>query len=87
MARRNPIHGVFMTCMGNVWEWVQDRRHDNYKGAPSDGSAWEDGDSPFHMVRGGSWLSIAKRCRSASRSRDDDGYHVSDVGFRLLRNL
>ncbi|AKB48930.1 serine/threonine kinase [Methanosarcina sp. Kolksee] len=29
---------------GNVWEWIQDRWHDNYEGAPSDGSAWEDGD-------------------------------------------
>ena len=25
---------------GNVWEWVADRRHDSYEGAPDDGSAW-----------------------------------------------
>ena len=25
---------------GNVWEWVEDCLHDNYKGAPEDGSAW-----------------------------------------------
>ena len=25
---------------GNVWEWVQDCYHANYKGAPTDGSAW-----------------------------------------------
>jgi len=26
---------------GNVWEWVQDCWHDNYKGAPTNGNAWE----------------------------------------------
>lgn len=25
---------------GNVWEWVQDCWHDNYDGAPQDGSSW-----------------------------------------------
>jgi formylglycine-generating enzyme required for sulfatase activity len=25
---------------GNVWEWVTDRRHDSYEGAPDDGGAW-----------------------------------------------
>ncbi|WP_334384159.1 formylglycine-generating enzyme family protein [Bradyrhizobium sp. AZCC 1577] len=24
---------------GNVWEWVEDSWHENYKGAPADGSA------------------------------------------------
>ena len=27
---------------GNVWEWCADDWHDNYKGAPKDGSAWID---------------------------------------------
>ena len=27
---------------GNVWEWCADDWHDNYKGAPTDGSAWID---------------------------------------------
>ncbi|MFM6071877.1 MAG: formylglycine-generating enzyme family protein, partial [Dolichospermum sp.] len=25
---------------GNVWEWCQDDWHNNYEGAPTDGSAW-----------------------------------------------
>lgn len=25
---------------GNVWEWVEDCFHNNYEGAPTDGSAW-----------------------------------------------
>jgi formylglycine-generating enzyme required for sulfatase activity len=27
---------------GNVWEWCMDDWHDNYDGAPTDGSAWLD---------------------------------------------
>lgn len=27
---------------GNVWEWCLDTYHDNYNGAPSDGSTWVD---------------------------------------------
>ena len=38
---------------GNVWEWVQDFWHDNYKGAPADGSAWELRDYAWHVQRGG----------------------------------
>jgi formylglycine-generating enzyme required for sulfatase activity len=30
---------------GNVWEWCQDDWHDNYEGAPTDGSAWVEDNS------------------------------------------
>jgi formylglycine-generating enzyme required for sulfatase activity len=38
------------------WEWVADPWHDNYEGAPTDGSVWtEGGDSGLFALRGGSW--------------------------------
>jgi len=40
---------------GNVWEWCEDVWHNNYEGAPVDGSAWINGDSSTHIIRGGSW--------------------------------
>ncbi len=40
---------------GNVWEWVQDCWHEDYNGAPMDGSAWEEGDCQQRVLRGGSW--------------------------------
>jgi formylglycine-generating enzyme required for sulfatase activity len=72
---------------GNVWEWVQDRYHDTYEGAPSDGSAWEDGNSSLCVGRGGGWSRDARDCRSAGRGRNDPGYRSGSLGFRLLRIL
>jgi formylglycine-generating enzyme required for sulfatase activity len=40
---------------GNVPEWTGDTWHADYKGAPTDGSAWEGGGSPYHTLRGGGW--------------------------------
>jgi formylglycine-generating enzyme required for sulfatase activity len=72
---------------GNVWEWVQDRWHNNYEGAPSDGSAWEDGNISVRVFRGGCWGSCTGFCRSANRDGDGAGGRGNVVGFRLLRKL
>ncbi|GCA84589.1 serine/threonine-protein kinase pkn1 [Microcystis aeruginosa NIES-2522] len=70
---------------GNVWEWCADTWHDNYDGAPTDGSAWiENGNNNRSPLRGGSWCSFPYGCRSAYRcnyGRRD----VSDFfGFRVV---
>ncbi|MFM6278998.1 MAG: formylglycine-generating enzyme family protein, partial [Dolichospermum sp.] len=54
---------------GNVWEWCQDDWHDNYEGAPIDGSAWISL-SNRKVLRGGSWNYYPVLCRSASRNWD-----------------
>ena len=51
---------------GQVWEWCADEWHDNYEGAPTDGSAWLNGDDNRSPLRGGSWFSLADDCRSAT---------------------
>jgi formylglycine-generating enzyme required for sulfatase activity len=40
-GRANPF-GLF-DMHGHVWEWRSDVWHDDYEGAPSDGSAWLSG--------------------------------------------
>ena len=71
---------------GNVWEWCQDVWHEDYKGAPNDGTAWEQGgDSTRRVVRGGSWLNIPLDCRAAFRSRFDTDFRGIVSGFRLAR--
>ncbi|WP_375506991.1 SUMF1/EgtB/PvdO family nonheme iron enzyme [uncultured Nostoc sp.] len=71
---------------GNVWEWCQDTWHDSYKGAPSDGSAWIDNASQYQVLRGGSWISDPKNCRSASRNFNygAERDYVNNVGFRVV---
>ncbi|HIK09878.1 MAG TPA: formylglycine-generating enzyme family protein, partial [Oscillatoriaceae cyanobacterium M33_DOE_052] len=69
---------------GNVWEWCQDRWHNNYDVAPTDGSAWETGgESNLRVLRGGSWNLNPRYCRSGLRDRDVLGIRFYYCGFRV----
>jgi formylglycine-generating enzyme required for sulfatase activity len=72
---------------GDVWQWVQDCYHDNYNGAPTDGSAWAVADCSRRAVRGGSWLNAPPLLRSASRNGNSTGSRIDYIGFRLGRTL
>ena len=81
------IANAFGLCdmHGNVWEWCQDHWYDNYEGAPTDGSAWvEGGDSKRRILRGGSWFSDPRLCRSAYRYFDGPGNRDDGIGFRVV---
>ena len=77
---------------GNVREWCLDHWHPNYQGAPTDGSAWLDGEGlnpennneTSRLLRGGSWSSSSGYCRSALRYHSQPGYAYSFVGFRVV---
>jgi formylglycine-generating enzyme required for sulfatase activity len=72
---------------GNVWEWVQDR-YGNYTAAttadsevdPSGPAAGVD-----RVVCGGSWVDLARSCRSSDRGGRSPGYRSPRVGCRVLR--
>ena len=87
VGKKKPNPWGLYDIHGNVWEWLQDSWHDNYGGAPDDGSAWEDGNSSSQVLRGGSWGNRARLCRSASRVKLGLGVRGSLLGFRLLREL
>ncbi|MCU0524915.1 MAG: formylglycine-generating enzyme family protein [Elainella sp. Prado103] len=71
---------------GLVREWCQDHWHDSYAAAPTDGRAWlSEGDSNLRVVRGGSWNSSPRTCRSAFRGKLDPASQLYDVGFRVVR--
>jgi formylglycine-generating enzyme required for sulfatase activity len=78
--------GLYDTA-GNVSEWVLDCWHDNYQGAPSDGSAWEkahNGDCDGRARRGGSYIGDV---RSSSRGLLRTGARFRATGFRLVREI
>jgi formylglycine-generating enzyme required for sulfatase activity len=75
---------------GNVWEWVEDCWHEDYKDAPPDGSPWlgrNGGNCGLRVIRGGSWnskpvtLRVSYRYGFFADSRDDS------IGFRLAQDL
>ncbi len=72
---------------GNVWEWCADKWHDNYTGAPGDGSVWQGGDPSRRVLRGGSWSSTPQVLRSAGRDWVGPRYRLDNIGFRVARTL
>jgi formylglycine-generating enzyme required for sulfatase activity len=70
---------------GNVWEWCADYRHEDYQGAPSDGSVWlTNGNEAYRILRAGSWNSPPSICRSAFRSLDNPSNSNNQIGFRVV---
>jgi formylglycine-generating enzyme required for sulfatase activity/cellulose biosynthesis protein BcsQ len=75
---------------GNVWEWVEDCWHEDYTGAPPDGSAWLEahgGNCGRRVVRGGSWDSKPENLRASYRFRSYADYRFSYIGFRLAQDI
>ena len=78
--------GLF-DMFGNVSEWAADCYRDSYRGAPTDGSAWEGESDCPRVLRGGSWNDDPPEyLRSASR-RGSSSLRYADRGFRVSRTL
>jgi formylglycine-generating enzyme required for sulfatase activity len=74
--------------VGNVWEWTQDCVHNDYNGAPTDGSAWiAGGDCSNRLLRGGSWFYSPDYLRSAFRFWITSNARSFSLGFRVARTL
>jgi formylglycine-generating enzyme required for sulfatase activity len=72
---------------GNVSEWTEDCWHDNYRDAPTDGSAWTDTDCRQRVRRGGSVGSPPQVLRSAFRLSNPAVNGQPFIGFRVARTL
>ena len=72
---------------GNVWEWQADCYHQDYVGAPADGSPRQDCPTPgYHAIRGGSYGDAGEFLEERFRLRGpvDEGYFT--VGFRVAHS-
>jgi len=73
--------------LGNAWQWVEDCWHENYAGAPSDGSARLSGDCRQRVLRGGSWGNVPGGLRSAARYGYTSVFRYDYNGFRVARTF
>jgi len=73
--------------LGNVWEWNADCYHENYDGAPTDGSAWDAEQCLYRVLRGGSRsYSIETDLRVSIRGGEGPvGISFDDGGFRCAQ--
>jgi formylglycine-generating enzyme required for sulfatase activity len=72
---------------GNVWEWCEDVSHENYQGAPTDGSSWVTGGNPkYRVLRGGSWIDDTSNLHSSYRTGFAPEGHSFQHGFRIAAN-
>ena len=83
VGQKQPNKFGLYDMHGNVWEWVTDTYHKNYKDSPKDDSAWVGGGS-FRVLRGGSWYFVPKSVRSANRGNYGPADRYGYIGFRVV---
>lgn len=67
VGAKRPNNWQLYDVHGYLWEWCADAWHDNYQGAPTDGTAWHDADANERVLRSGSWKDPADRLTSSAR--------------------
>jgi formylglycine-generating enzyme required for sulfatase activity len=86
VGQKKPSNRLF-DMSGNVLEWCEDDWHDNYEGAPSDGTAWIDGTrAAYRVARGRSWKDDIILDYQIYRHKLDPKKKYNNVGFRLARD-
>lgn len=88
VAQKKPNDFGIYDMSGNVMEWVLDCYHNDYQGAPVDGSAWLiDCDLNDRVLKGGHWRYGMSYLRSSYRYVH--GVNISDnsIGFRVVKEI
>lgn len=87
VGQKKPNGWGLYDMEGDVWQWVQDCFHENYDGAPTQGSAWTTGKCSYRVLRGGSWYSAPDLLRSAYREWRSNDNRSDNRGFRVARTI
>ena len=73
---------------GNVWEWVEDNCHDDYAGAPTDGSAWRTFPGDIGVIlRGGAFYISESNCTNTYRFDGPANKAYDFSGFRIACSM
>jgi formylglycine-generating enzyme required for sulfatase activity/3',5'-cyclic AMP phosphodiesterase CpdA/energy-coupling factor transporter ATP-binding protein EcfA2 len=95
LGRTSPV-GIFpggkspygcLDMAGNVWEWCFDRFDEKYYEKSLDRNPQGPLEGAVRVLRGGSWGSIAHRCRAAFRRFNVPDIRDVNIGLRLFRSL
>jgi formylglycine-generating enzyme required for sulfatase activity len=70
--------------IGNVWEWCQDGYNEAYYKDSSTVDRQGQATGQYRVLRGGSWLNVSTRCRSAARFYNGPGARSANFGFRVM---
>jgi formylglycine-generating enzyme required for sulfatase activity len=77
----------FYDMLGNVLNWVQDCYTADYSATPTDGSPNTSGTCATRVLRGGSWGSIPRVVRAATRLNNTPASGGNYIGFRVARTV
>jgi formylglycine-generating enzyme required for sulfatase activity len=86
VAQKLPNAWGLYDMHGNVWEWCNDWWAFELGGTVTDPAGYS-GAGNFRVIRGGSWYSLAQRCRSAGRGGDQPDQAYRGVGFRPVKSV
>ena len=82
VGQKKPNAWGLYDMHGNVWEWCLDWYGGYPSGTVTDPTGAARGS--YRVLRGGSWRSLARLCRSANRNdRDDPSYRPYFIGVRI----
>jgi formylglycine-generating enzyme required for sulfatase activity len=84
VAAKKPNAWGLYDMHGNVWEWCEDLYGDYPSGIVTDPTG--DSSGSDRVLRGGSWVSAARACRSAYRGRGIPG-SLDAKGLRLVLTI
>jgi formylglycine-generating enzyme required for sulfatase activity len=85
VGARKPNPWGLYDMHGYLWEFVSDAWHEDYSGAPADGTSWAGKEQSPRVLRGGSWKDRYDALRSAHRRRIDPDAKDDDVGLRCVK--
>ena len=83
VGRKAPNGFKLYDMLGNVWEWVADRKGRYPGGTATDPTGPGSGSS--RVYRGGGWHDSSRACRAANRDGLQRSGRLDVLGFRLLR--
>ena len=83
VGKKNPNNWGLYDMHGNVWEWCQDWFGDYPIGSVTDPVGPSSGSR--RVIRGGNWVDMPRRCRSAYRLDVEPDDRNGGLGFRVVR--